>query len=284
MPATLVRVRRRIGRELVFVALVAWAILQLAPLVFVVSNSLKTNAEFISDPIGLPHAFRIENFVEALNGGPSELAVGQYLVNSFVVTSATVILVLLLGAMAAYTISRLRYPGARVVSGFSFLMLAIPVPVTLIPIYLFIGQLGLRNNLIGLIVVYTAFWLPLSILLLRGFYDSFSRDIEDAARIDGCTEIGVFQWIVLPLSTGPMVGVAVVTAVGVWSELLFALALSSRNDVRTITVGLMQFRTAYFTDWHLLFAGLTISLVPIFLLYLVFQRRIQSGLASSAIR
>jgi ABC-type glycerol-3-phosphate transport system permease component len=81
-----------------------------------------------------------------------------------------------------------------------------------------------------------------------------------------------------------MVGVAVITAVGVWSEFLFALALSPRNDVRTITVGLAQFRTVYFTDWHLLFAGLTISILPIFLLYVIFQRRIQSGLASGALR
>jgi raffinose/stachyose/melibiose transport system permease protein len=278
------RFRRHLGRELVFIALCAWAVLQLAPLVFVVFNALKTNAEFIADPIGPPSSFRIENFVEAFNGGPSALPVGSYLLNSFVVTSASVVLVLVLGAMAAYTISRLRYPGARLVSGFSFLMLAIPVAVTLIPIYLFVGQLGLRNNLLGLIVVYAAFWLPLSILLLRGFYDSFSKDIEDAARIDGCTEIGVFRHVVLPLSTGPMVGVAVITAVGVWSELLFALALSSKNDVRTVTVGLMQFRTAYFTDWHLLFAGLTISILPVFILYLIFQRRIQAGLASSAIR
>ncbi len=255
--------RKRIGREAVFVVLVLWAILAVAPFIFVLMNALKSNAEYTTDPIGPPPMIRLENFAEAIAGGRLALPFARFFVNSVFVTGVTTVLVLLLAAMAAYAMSRVHFPGVRVVLGFSLAVLVIPAPVAIIPIFDFMGQLSLRNNLLALIAVYTAFALPFAILIFKAFYDNFSRDIEDAARIDGCSEFGVFWRIVLPLSKGPMVGVGILTAIGAWGELLFALVLMSRSDLLTVTVGLMQFRSTYWTDWHVLFSGLLLSMLPL---------------------
>lgn len=282
------RFLRQVTRPTLFILLAVWAVFAIAPLIFIVINSLKTDQEYLADPFALPSQVRWWQVVDAFTGEARSLPMARYMINTLVVTGSTVAIVLVTGAMCAYALSRHRTRGTQAAGGFVYWALAIPVSATLIPIFILTGQIGLRNNLLGLVLVYSAFWLPFVIIILKSFYDSFPRDLEDAARVDGCTEVGLFRRIILPLSVGPFVGLGVLTAIGVWSELLFALTLTTKDDVRTLTVGLAQTQVlggaVIGTAWHSVFAGLVISITPLLVAYLVFQKRIENGLSQGGLR
>ena len=162
--------------------------------------------------------------------------------------------------------------------------LAIPIHATLIPVFHFLGSLGLRNNYFGLICVYTAFWLPFTITIMVAYFESFPRELEEAGRIDGCTDLGAFWHIVLPVSRGALASIAIINVVGIWSELLFAYVLMNKPEVRTLPVGIVSFRGQYEVAWNMIFAGLSIATIPTLLFFLVFQRQITKGMTMGAIK
>ena len=162
--------------------------------------------------------------------------------------------------------------------------LAIPIHATLIPVFHFLGSLGLRNNYFGLICVYTAFWLPFTITIMVAYFESFPRELEEAGRIDGCTDLGAFWHIVLPVSRGALASIAIINVVGIWSELLFAYVLMNKPEVRTLPVGIVSFRGQYEVAWNMIFAGLAIASIPTLIFFLVFQRQITKGMTMGAIK
>jgi raffinose/stachyose/melibiose transport system permease protein len=274
--------------KLLFIPLLAvlilWAIVELFPILFMFFNSVKSNAEIMGDPFGLPAAPRLANYVEAWRGGNLGVPIGRYFLNSIVVTTGTLVLLMFTGSLAAYALARYRFPGSDVAARSLIWALAIPVHATLIPVFHFLGSLGLRNNYFGLIGVYTAFWLPFTIIVMRAYFESFPRELEEAARIDGCTDFGAFWRIVLPVSRGALASISIINVVGIWSELLFAYVLMNKPDVRTLPVGILSFRGEYQVAWNLIFAGLSIATIPTLLFFLIFQRQITKGMTVGAIR
>jgi ABC-type glycerol-3-phosphate transport system permease component len=267
-----------------FGVLIFWAVVELFPILFMFFNSVKTNAEIMGSPFGLPAAPQLSNYVEAWRGGNLGVPIGRYFLNSLFVTSGTLVLLMFTGSLAAYALARYQFPGSKLAQRSLVWALAIPVHATLIPVFHFLGSLGLRNNYFGLIGVYTAFWLPFTIIVMRAYFESFPRELEEAARIDGCTDFGAFWRVVLPVSRGALASISIINVVGIWSELLFAYVLMNKPDVRTLPVGILSFRGEYQVAWNLIFAGLSIATMPTLLFFLVFQRQITKGMTMGAIR
>jgi ABC-type glycerol-3-phosphate transport system permease component len=264
--------------------LVSWAVVELFPILFMFLQSIKTDDEIVGNIWGLPASPQFSNFRQVWDGGSLGVPIGRYFLNSVIVTSVTLVLLMGTGSLAGCALSRYKFPGERMLQTTLIWALAVPAHATLIPVFRFIGDLGLRNTYWGLAAVYTAFWLPFTILFLRAYFSTFPRELEEAARLDGATELGVFFRIVLPISRGALASVSIVNVVGIWSELLFAFVLMNQQDMKTLTVGMLAFRGQYSVEWSTVFAGLTIAAVPTLIFFLIFQRQITKGMTMGALK
>jgi ABC-type glycerol-3-phosphate transport system permease component len=278
---SLARLRTLGLRIALYAPLIIWAALVLMPLFFLYNNALKTSEQVFLRPWSLPTQLQWTNFAQLFDGGGDSTSFATSLKNSFI---ASLVAVGFIASMAAYALARFPFPGARFVQVLFILALAMPITALLIPIYTLMNGLQLLSSYVGIVAVYTALWLPFSILLLRAYYDSMPRELEDAARVDGCSDFGVFARIVVPVSKGGLASVTIVNAVGIWSELLFAFILLSDPNMQTINVGLLAFKTQYQVQWNLLFAAMALSVTPLLLLYALFQRQITKGMTLGAFR
>lgn len=269
---------------LVLIVLIAWAVVELFPIIFMFFNSVKTNAQIIGQPFGIPAPPRFMNYVEAWQGGKLGVPIARYFLNSLFVTSGTLVMLMFTGSLAGYALARYKFPLANIAAASLVWTLAIPIHATLIPVFHFLGSLGMRNNFFGLIGVYTAFWLPFTITIMVAYFESFPRELEEAARIDGCSDFGAFWRIVLPVSRGALASIAIINIVGIWSELLFAYVLMNKPEFRTLPVGIVSFRGQYEVAWNLVFAGLAIASIPTLVFFLIFQRQITKGMTMGAIK
>jgi ABC-type glycerol-3-phosphate transport system permease component len=267
-----------------YALLIFWAVVELYPLVFLFYTALKTDAQIMSYPWALPDRPHFENFAEVWSGGTIQVPIPRYLLNSVVITGLTLLILTFAGTLAGYALARYQFPGAGLSQRLFIWALAIPVHATLVPVFLFMGDLGLRNTYWGIAGLYAAFWLPFTVVVMRAYFESFPRELEESARIDGCTDFGVFWRIVLPISRGSVASISIVNVVGIWSELLFAFVLLNKPDMRTLTVGVLAFKGEYTVSWGLIFAGLAIATLPTLLFFLFFQRQITKGMTMGAFR
>jgi ABC-type glycerol-3-phosphate transport system permease component len=275
---------RPLWKAALYAFLIGWAVVQLFPILFMFLQSLKTNDEIVRDLWGLPATPHLENYAVAWSGGKLGVPIGRYFFNSVVVTSGTLLLLMITGALAGYALARFRFPGEWLAHRSLIWALAVPVHALLIPVFQFMGTLNLRNSYVGLIGVYTAFWLPFTILVMRAYFVSFPHEIEEAARIDGCSDLGTFFRVVLPVSRGALASLSIVNIVGIWSELLFAFVLMNKENSKTLTVGMLAFKGQYSVEWSTVFAGLSIASIPTLLFFLIFQRQITKGMTMGAVR
>jgi raffinose/stachyose/melibiose transport system permease protein len=264
--------------------LIAWAVVEIFPIVFMFLQSVKTDAEIMRDIWAFPANPSFDSFARAWSGGQAEVPIGRYFFNSVIVTSGTLILLTITGALAGYALARFQFPGEGLLRRSLLWALAIPVHATLIPVFHMMGDLRLRNNYLGLILLYTAFWLPFTITVMRSYFISFPREIEEAALLDGCSKVGAFFRVVIPISRGALAGLSIVNVVGIWSELLFSFILMNRQEMRTLSAGILAFRGQYSVEWSTTFAAFTIATLPTLLFFLFFQRQITKGMTTGAVR
>ncbi|MCD6156091.1 MAG: carbohydrate ABC transporter permease [Candidatus Atribacteria bacterium] len=264
--------------------LVLWAIAELFPIVFLYMTAMKSDEEIMNNILLPPRRPSFRNFVLAWRGGNLGIPISRYFLNSVIVTGGTLLFLTILGAMAGYGLSRYLFPGKSFFQKFLIFALAVPAHATLIPVFHFLGRFGLRNNYLGLIFVYTAFWLPFTILMLYSYFGSFPKELEDAAKIDGLSELGTFFRVVVPVSKGALSSVSIVNFVGIWSELLFAFLIMNREKMKTITVGVLSFRGQYEVQWSFMFATMAIAALPTIIFFLIFQRQITKGMLLGSFR
>jgi len=269
---------------ILFVILVLWAVAELFPIYYLFLNSVKSNAEIMNAPYALPEKILLSNYTEAWAGGELGIPIGRYFFNSLFVTIGTTIVLMFTGSLAGYSLARYNFPGADLARKSLVWALAIPVHAALVPVFLFLGDIGMRNNYFGLMGVYAAFWMPFTISVMKAYFESFPHELEDAARIDGCSEFSAFVRVVLPISKGAMASVTILNVVGIWSELLFAYVLLNKSEMRTLPVGILGFRGQYQTNWSLIFAGLAIATIPTMVIYFLFQRQITKGMTMGAMK
>jgi ABC-type glycerol-3-phosphate transport system permease component len=252
----------------------------LGPVLWVWLSSLRTQGEIIRDPIALPSEWHWDNFAEAWVVGHF----GQYIGNSILITLPVVAGVVILSAWGGYGLARFAFRGNRLVF-YTFLVgLMVPFQAIMIPLYFNLRDMHLLSTYGGMILPSIALGLPFGIFLMRAFFQGLSRELADAALVDGCSEFGVFWRVMLPL-TGPAVSaLAVFQFMWTWNAFLMPLLYLQREHLRPLALGLMFFSGRYDTQYHLLFAGITISTFPIVIAYLIFQRRITQGLTAGALK
>ena len=244
------------------------------PVLWMAGSALKSVVEMLTKPFQLPAVPQWANFIEAWQRG-----VSSYLLNSLFVTTVSVFAILLVSGLAAYALARLKFPGRNAL----FLLLvtgyAIPIQTVLVPLYELLREARLLNHYFGLILPYTAFGVPFSIFLLYAFFLDFPKEIEEAARLDGCTEFQTLWRVVVPLSTPAFASVAIFQGVAIWNEFVLALIIINKDSLKTLPLGLQTFQGQYATDWPNLLAAVVMATLPVLLLYIVLQRQFIRSLA-----
>jgi raffinose/stachyose/melibiose transport system permease protein/xylobiose transport system permease protein len=269
-------VRRRRPNLLAAVLSLGWLVVVAVPLYFLVAASLRTRAGYLSDaPLAFPGNATIENYTTVLEGG-----FARYLLNTVVVTLATVALVVALALPAAYAVARSESPLVR--RGFSMLLigLAIPAQAVIIPVYLIITQLRLYDSLAAIILPTAAFAMPVAMLVMTNTLRDVPRELYEAQEVDGATPGRMLFTLVVPLARPAIVTVSVFTALSAWNGFLFPLVLTQSDSTRVLTLGLWNFQGQFGTNVPGLLAAVTLSVVPIFALYLVGRRFLIGGLTA----
>jgi len=264
-----------IGRLVVYLVLVVLAISVIYPLIWMALSGLKTNAELFGDSWALPTQWRFSNYVRAW-----DLGVVRFVVNSVIVTVGSIVTTVLFSSMAAYALTRIRaVPFSNALTGLLLGGMMLAPTVALIPLFRLLQSLGIYNTYLALIVLYTAFRIPFTVFLIRAYMLTLSREMEDAAVVDGANRWQIFWLVIVPLSRPIIVSAALLQALFAWNEFAFALVFMNSQELKPLTVGLLDMQNRLTSDWPVLFAGLTISAIPMIVLFLVGQRQFIRGLS-----
>lgn len=279
MEAEVKKKKSRRPRWAVTVVLVIITLIQLFPLYWMFTFSLKGNREiFGGNIIGLPEEWQWENYLEIF----SKVHIGKYLFNSVVVTGATIIFTLILAAMATYAIVRLKWRFSKAVYMIFLVGMMLSIHAVLLP--LFVNMKPILDTYWALILPYTAFAMPTAILLMVGTLEALPKELEEAAFIDGASIYRVFWRIILPLMRPILSTVAILTFLSAWNEMMLAITFVSGEEFKTITVGINDMVGKYATKWGLIGAGLTVATIPTLVLYVLLSKNIQKSLALGAIK
>lgn len=262
--------------------LILYTIIALFPVFVIVINSFKSRRAIFSEPLALPtpETFDLIGFQTVLSQGDFF----QYFLNSMTVTIASLFLVLLFGAMAAFALSEYRFRGNSLMGLYLALGIMIPIRLGTVAILQLMVAAGLVNTLTALVLVYTAQGLPLAIFILSEFMRNVSDDLKNAGRIDGLSEYRIFFRLVLPLVRPAMATVAVFTMIPIWNDLWFPLILAPSEATKTITLGSQVFIGQFVTNWNAVLAALSLAIVPVMVLYLIFSRQLIRGITAGAVK
>lgn len=269
-----------ISKVLIYIFLVILAFVYLAPLVWMLFVSLKDNAEIFKSPFALPERIQWENYTFAWTAG----YLGKATLNSAIVCVITLILSMVIGSMAAFAIARLKWKLAKAMMTYFMIGMMIPVHCVLIPLFKTFSGVGLYNNLLGLIIPYTTFSLPITIFIMVGFFENMPRELFEAACIDGCSIYKCFAVIAVPLSRTGLFVTGLMSFVANWNELLLAMVFISDDMKKTLPVSLSKFVGPYNTNYVQMFAAIIIAIVPTILVYCCFSNQIVDGLTAGAVK
>lgn len=266
---------------IIYIILVFGAIIAIIPFLYMLSTSLKDQIfVFEIPPRLIPKDPVIQNYVVAWNAGGFK----QYFFNSLIVAISTVVLTLLFSSMLAYVFARFKFPGNNILFYSLLITLMIPTIVYIIPEFILMKRLHLLNSLFGLILVYTSAQLPLHTFLLKGFFAEIPKELEDAAKIDGCNIIRMYWQIMLPLAKPALATLCIFSFLFSWDEFIVALTMINDVNKRTLPVGLMMFHGQYITKWGLVFAASIIAIFPTIAVFIIFQRHFVKGIITSGLK
>ncbi len=264
---------------LIHLFLILVAITCLFPLFWMVSSSLKTQETIFKDMSVFPHEFHFENYYLAWKEG----GFGRYFLNSIFYTVTVVLGIVIVSSLAAYAFSRLKFPGRNLLFYIFMAAMMIPIPGSFVALYVLLNKLHLRNTPVGYILCMISVGLSTSIYLLKTFFDKMPQELEDTARIDGCSKIGLWWHIALPLAKPVLAVVVVFNALNIWNEYILALIIFDSRKLMPLQVALKSFQGEFVTNYPLLMAGLTITALPIIIIYLLMQKYIVKGVTAGAI-
>ncbi|MDD5292255.1 MAG: carbohydrate ABC transporter permease, partial [Candidatus Omnitrophica bacterium] len=271
------QVKKVIMNSLVHLFLLSVAATCLYPVLWMVASSFKTQETIFSDISLIPHQFHFENYYFAL----SQSDFGRYFLNSVFYTASVVFGIVIISSLAAYAFSRLRFPGRKVIFILFIAAMMIPIPGSFVALFVLLNKLHLRNTALGYILCMISVGLSMSIFLLKTFFDKMPRELEDAARMDGCSKLGIWRHVALPFAKPAIAVVVVFNALNVWNEYVLALIILDSKKLMPLQRALMMFRGEFLTNYPLLMAGLTIAAVPIIIVYLVMQKYLVKGVVAS---
>ncbi|RXZ82327.1 carbohydrate ABC transporter permease [Paenibacillaceae bacterium] len=259
---------------------IAWvyALLSVYPFLWVLLTSFKNNDELYRSPFSLPKVWRFENYLEAWSGAN----IGTYFSNSIVVSLGAVIALILICAMASYAVTRVK-PSAAMLAYFT-VGIMIPIHALIMPTVIMFREVSLVNSLWGLFLVYIAANISISIFILSGFMRGIPKELEEAAMIDGSTRTGAFFKIILPISKPGLATIATLAFLNIWNDYLYGLVLISNPKLKTLTMGISDLKGTYATQYGLLCAGFMLAIIPVMVMYFIFQEQIIKGMTAGAVK
>ncbi|MCB0965849.1 MAG: carbohydrate ABC transporter permease [Ilumatobacter sp.] len=274
------RRRRRMTRiGLYVVALVTMAVI-VVPLVFSVLGGFRSSQQLSADPVGLPNPWIWENYEMLLRSGDFWRQVW----NSTLIAMLTTLVVIPAASMAAFVLARYEFRGRELVYGLFTIGLLFPVAVAILPLFIVLRQVGLLSNPLGVALPQAAFALPISIVIMRPFFRAIPQSLQDAARIDGCGPLRFYWHVMLPLSRPVLSTIAVITIVGSWNAFLLPLLVLIDPDQHTLPIGVNNVSAQFSTDYSVVLAYTTLSMIPALLFYALAERQIIGGLTSGAVK
>jgi len=265
--------------------LLVWGLLTALPLLWAVMSSFKSDAEILADPWGLPSRLRIDNWVRAWE----HAHIGLYTLNSTIVVAGALTLTMLIGAMAGYVLARYDFFGNRIIYFLFVGGMMFPVTLVIVPLFFVVKNAGLLNTLPGLILVYTAYSLPFTIFFLTAFFRTLPTAVAEAALIDGCGHFRLFFQVMLPMARPGLISVGIFNFLWQWNQYILPVVLmqgqgSERKWVLAQGLAALAVSEGYAGDYSRLFAGLTIAMLPVLVVYIVFQRQVQAGLTAGQLK
>lgn len=266
---------------LVYIALIFWALIDLFPVYWMFTFSLKSNAEIFGDNVaGLPHEWLWENYTQALNTGNMLV----YFRNSVIVAVLTIVITLFVSLMATYALTRLVWKSKKKLNKMFMLGLTIPIHASIVPIFVTLSRLHMLNSYFTLIIPYAAFSLAMGILICTGFMNELPRELDEAACIDGCGPWGIFFRIIVPLMRPAVSTIGIYTFLQCWNELMFANVFISNSALKTLPVGIQALSSQYTTNWGPVGAALVMATFPTLLVYIFLSRKIQESFIAGAVK
>lgn len=273
--------KTNINKIVIYIVVIGGAIIMITPFLYMVSTALKKHAYSIAfDPGLIPSDPSLINFLEAWKLNNFQL----YFMNSLFVSITSVLLVVLVSSMMAYAFARFEFPGKESIFFTILLVLMVPNMVGLIPQFLLAKTLGLRDNLWGLILFYVAGSVPFNTFLLRGFFETLPKELEDAVLIDGGSYFTVYTKIILPLSKPALATVSIFSFLGFWDEFILALTFIDDTSKRTLPIAIALLQGQHGTDWGLVFAASLIAVLPVIAVFIGLQKYFSGGIISGAFK
>lgn len=264
-----------------FVILCLIAVIQLFPLYWLITFSFKNNQEIFSvNPIGLPQVWRIQNYMDVFKNGK----IGIYFINSVIVTAATIAISSFISAMASFAIARMKWKHSGKILTLFLMGLMIPLHAMLLPLFVFLKGVNLYNTYWALVLPYVGIAIPMAIYIFVGFFNTLPKEMEEAACLDGCNIYRIFFHIMLPLIRPAIATVSIFTYLSSWNELMFAITFISKEQFKTLTVGIMSMVGRYATNWGALGAGLLVATLPTIIIYALMSGEIQKSFTAGAVK
>lgn len=271
----------KISGVLQYSILIIWTLVNLFPLYWMFTFSLKENSEIFGENIiGLPKKWLWSNYATALTTGN----MGRYFFNSIVVTGSTILFTTLFALMATYALTRLEWKGRKLVNNIFMLGLTVPIHAAILPVFIILRSLKMTNSYQALIIPYVAFALAMAIMVSGSFMVNIPKELEEAACIDGCGVFSIFFRIILPLMKPAISTIGIFTFLSAWNELMFAVIFISDSKYRTLPVGIQTLSGSYTTDWGPIGAALVIATLPTLVVYCFMSKKVQKSLIAGAVK
>jgi N-acetylglucosamine transport system permease protein len=257
--------------------MVFWTVIIVVPFLWVLMSSFKTTTEILHSPFALPTHWDVANYANAWTSS----GVGSYFANTLIVVGTSLVLVMLLGSMCAYVLARFRFFGNRAIYTLMLAGLTFPVFLAIVPLFFVLRSIGLLSTLPGLILTYVAFALPFTVFFLHSFFKNLPDEIYEAAQIDGASEWRTFFQVMLPMARPGMATVAIFNFLGLWNQFLLPVALNPDQQNYVLTQGMASFasQAGYSVDFGALMAAVVITVTPVLVVYIIFQRQLQGSVS-----
>ena len=263
-----------------YVFLFGMLLFALVPLLQVFINSFRSDREVKTMPLGLPKQWVFNNYPETWQIG----GYGQAYINSLLIAAVVIVVVLAVAGLGAYSISKLEYKGRGFFNAYFFVAISLPGFLYIVPDYFIFNKLHLIDTRVGLMLVYIAMQIPLNMLLLKTFLAGIPRELEEAAKIDGCNELDSFMKITLPIAKPMFLTVAILVFVNVWNEYLWSNTFVTTEIIKPVATRFVKFTGEYGSDMAKIYTASVITIAPVIILYLLFSRKFIEGMTSGSVK
>ncbi len=278
---SLLKGKKTVKETIVYLVLGIWALINLFPVYWMFTFSLKNNAEIFGENVaGLPREWLWSNYEKAMKVGN----IFRYFLNSTFIAVVTIAIVMMVALMATFALTRFIWKGRKMMNSFLMLGLTIPIHASIVPIYVTLSRLHLLNSYISLIIPYAAFSLAMAILICTGFMEGIPMELDEAACIDGCGTFRIFFQIIVPLMKPAVATVSIYTFLQCWNELMFANIFVSDTAHKTLPVGVQALSGQYLTEWGPVGAAMVLATFPMLIFYIFFSKKIQDSFIAGAIK